>query len=178
MSRGVVLWPDDRTSSIVWGLWRELEDAGIATLSTESHGRHRPHVSLAVGEDLDHQSALEALVRVPEGRIPLRIDSVGIFPDGTDVLHVVMSSELQSEYRRVNSLVEGLLQDPWPYYQLDRWTPHLTIAHRLTPVELSIALPIIGANLPVVGTLETGGVEDGGTGERWIAGSHPGRSET
>jgi hypothetical protein len=168
MSRGVVLWPDDATSSSIETLWVELEEAGIATLSTEGHGRHRPHVSLMVGEGLDPQAAQDALVRVPQHPIPLQADSVAIFPGGTIVLNVVMSRALIDEHHRVVALVGDLLAEPWSFYRPDHWTPHLTIAHNLTPTELAIALPIIEVSLPIAGVLDSGGIEDGSTGERWV----------
>jgi hypothetical protein len=61
MSRGVVLWPDDDTARAVTEVWAALEAAGIPTLASHTHRRHRPHVSLVVADDLVPDSALEVL---------------------------------------------------------------------------------------------------------------------
>ena len=169
MSRGIVLWPDGETTGRICSLWSELEAGGIATLLTTSHRNHRPHVSLVVGEDLDHGAALDALDALPSAPIPLRIESAGLFPGGTAVLGVVMSRGLLDEHRRVSSLVGGLLRQPWPDDAIDRWTPHLAIAYAPTPDELGRAMPIVESKLPITGLLTTGGVEDGSTGDRWAA---------
>jgi len=54
--------------------------------STEGHGRHRPHVSLMVGEGLILRLHKMHLFVYRNIRFPLQADSVAIFPGGTIVL--------------------------------------------------------------------------------------------
>jgi hypothetical protein len=44
---------DDQADAAVRSLWRTLSGAGLPSLATLTHRRHRPHVSLAVCESLD-----------------------------------------------------------------------------------------------------------------------------
>jgi hypothetical protein len=168
MSRGVVLWPDEVTTAAVRGLWETLTAGGIPTLATLSHGRHWPHVSLTVADDLPIEPTLAAVGAVPAEPIGLRIDAVGIFPPaGTLFLACLVHEHLLAEHRRVHDVVAPLAHKPWPYYRPGRWTPHITISQSLTPDQIAAALPAVMAALPLEGSLDSGGVEDGTTGDRW-----------
>jgi hypothetical protein len=48
MALAVCLLFDRRTDRILRGLWDRLEDLGVPTLKSHTHGRHVPHLSLAV----------------------------------------------------------------------------------------------------------------------------------
>jgi hypothetical protein len=43
---------DDRADAAVRQLWQRLTDAGLPSMATRTHRRHRPHVSLAVAGSL------------------------------------------------------------------------------------------------------------------------------
>jgi 2'-5' RNA ligase len=168
VTRGVVLWPDEATVVAVRQMWEMLAAHDLPTLATLSHRRHRPHVSLTVAEDLPIQPALAALGAVPTRAIGLRIDAVGVFPPaGTLFLACVVHEDLLTEHRRVHDSVAPLALRPWPYYRPGSWTPHITISQSLSTDQLAIALPAVLARLPLEGSLERGGVEDGTTGQRW-----------
>jgi hypothetical protein len=48
MALAVYLLFDRRTDRILRGLWDRLEDLGVPTLKSHTHGGHVPHLSLAV----------------------------------------------------------------------------------------------------------------------------------
>jgi hypothetical protein len=83
----VVLWPDAETTVRIRGLWDALTDAGLPSMTTWTHGLHRPHASLIVGEQLPPHETLAAVGHVPPTPIPLLIESVGVFPGGVLYLH-------------------------------------------------------------------------------------------
>jgi hypothetical protein len=60
--------------------------------------------------------------------------------------------------------------EPWPYFEMDRWVRHVTLAWSLSSAELAAAIPLVLDELPIAGTFDHGGVEDGTTGEN-LAGS-------
>jgi hypothetical protein len=170
MSRGVVLWPDETTSRVITGLWASLEAEGIHTLASRTHGRHRPHVSLVVGEDLSPPDALAVLPFLPRQTLPLVLNSAGVFPGGVLFLACVPLPELLEEQRRVHGLVAPMTTGLWPYCEPGAWTPHVTISYDLCGEELEGALAITLDHLPIAGLLVSGGVEDGSSGDRWPAG--------
>lgn len=170
VSRGVVVWPDAATSAIVRRIWDELAADGLPSLATRTHCRHQPHCSLTVAENLPVEGALAAVGAVPARPLPLRIESIGVFPTmGTLFLAPVVTPELLAEQRRVHSAVLPHAERPWPYFEPGAWTPHITLAWSLTAEEMVVAVPLVLARIPITGTFDRGGVEDGRTGESWPA---------
>jgi hypothetical protein len=170
MSRGIVLWPDDDASRAVTDLWTSLEAEGIQTLASRTHRRHRPHVSLVVGEDLSPPGALAVLPLLPRHPLPLILNSVGVFPGGILFLACVPTPDLLEEQGRVHDLVAPMTEGLWSHFVPGAWTPHVTISYDLGGDQLGPALSITLGHLPIEGRLASGGVEDGGSGERWPAG--------
>jgi hypothetical protein len=170
MSRGVVLWPDARTTTVVRELWALLSDHGLSSLATHSHRRHRPHCSLSVAEELPAEGALAAVGVLPAAPIPLLVESIGVFPpSGALFLACVANEELLNEQRRVHRATKPLATDPWPYFEFNGWVPHITLSMAISSEELAEAIPLVTERLPISGTFESGGVEDGDTGESWPA---------
>jgi len=170
MSRGVVLWPDPNTAHVVRELWDALSDGGLTSLATHSHRLHQPHCSLSVAEELPADEALDAVGVVPSQPIPLLVGSVGVFPpNGTLFLSCVANQALLSEQRRVHRALAPMAVQPWPYFEFDAWVPHITLSMGMTPDELATAIPLVMDRLPILGTFDHGGVDDGTTGENWPA---------
>jgi hypothetical protein len=174
VSRGVVLWPDPATDGAIRSIWDELAAADLPSLATYSHRRHRPHASLIVAEALSPREVAKATGAVPPKPIPLDCSAVGVFPgsghsDGGLVLFlsVTPNEQLLTEQARVSSAIEPLLTGTWPYFAPGGWTPHITLAFGVAAEQLNLAIPIVHAHLPPTGRCETGGIEDGDTGERW-----------
>jgi hypothetical protein len=174
MSRGVVLWPDDETRRVVRSLWASLEAHDVPTLASHTHGRHRPHVSLVVAEDLVPSDALSALESVPREPLRLLVSSPGVFPGGVLFLACVPNAAFLEEQRRVHSVVAPRAKKPWDYFVPGAWSPHLTISYGLDSAQLARALPLVLDRLPLEGWLTSGGVEDGASGERWASGPSSG----
>ncbi len=170
MSRGVVLWPDERAAAAVRGLWDALSARGLPSLTTHTHRLHQPHCSLSVAEDLSADQALDAVGVVPSRPIPLLIGSVGVFPpQGALFLACVANQALLAEQRRVHLALAPVAVEPWPYFEFDAWVPHITLSMGMTPDELATAIPLAMDRLPIRGTFDHGGVEDGTTGDNWPA---------
>jgi hypothetical protein len=175
MTRGVVLWPDERTAGVVRELWSGLSDQGLPSLETHTHRRHQPHCSLSVAEELPADEALDAVGVVPARPIPLLIESVGVFPpNGALVLACVVNRALLDEQARVHHALASVLVRPLPHFEAGTWVPHVTLSMGLTSEQLARAIPLVLDRLPITGTLDHGGVEDGTTGEHWPA-PPPGR---
>jgi 2'-5' RNA ligase len=136
-------------------------------MATHSHRRHVPHISLFVAEDLPVSGALAALGRVPKEPLRLLIESAGMFPEGNLFLAAIVTPALQEEQRRVHDLIESMAFDPWPHFAPGTWTPHITTARSLTSDQVGPAMSIVLPHLPIEGRLDSGGVEDGKTGQHW-----------
>jgi hypothetical protein len=165
--RGVVLWPDFAAASAIQRLWETLESNGTPTLLSHTHGGHRPHLSLFVAEELPTDETLAALHPVPTDPIPLHLENAGIFPQGVLFLSCTPSVLMLDEQARVCEVARPLSTGAWPFYEIGRWIPHVTVSMSLTPEDAARALSIIADALPIHGTLDRGGVEDGTTGDHW-----------
>jgi 2'-5' RNA ligase len=131
-------------------------------------------VSLIVTRNLDPQATLEAVGLTPRTPVPLLISSVGVFP-GEDrspenrvlFLVVVANRELLREQHRVSQTTLPLAEGPWEHFDPGGWTAHLTLGFGYSEAQLGEAIPLVLARLPLVGSLNHGGVEDGSSGESW-----------
>ena len=47
MSLAICLLIDDPADAAIRQLWRRLEEVGVPSLATHTHGRHVPHLTLA-----------------------------------------------------------------------------------------------------------------------------------
>jgi len=61
----VCLLLDERTERAVRGLWGGLEDDGVRTLASYTHGRHVPHLTLASLAESEVDAVRAALAGVP-----------------------------------------------------------------------------------------------------------------
>lgn len=165
----MVLWPDQVTSTAIAALWTAIAERGIPSMATHTHRLHQPHVSLFVAEDLPVDDVLGAVGSVPTRSIELRIEAAGVFPGGILYLAPVASGELLEEQERVKTAVAPLAGSPWPYFEKGAWIPHITTGWFLKEHELATALPLALDALPLFGSFERGGIEDGTTGENWPA---------
>jgi hypothetical protein len=84
-------------------------------------------------------------------------------------LACVANRFLLDEQRRVYAATTHLAVQPWPYFEPDGWVPHITVSWTLSSAELAAAIPLILERLPISGTFDHGGVEDGTSGENWPA---------
>ena len=61
MALAVCLLFDSRTENALRSLWRRLEEVGVPTLLSHTHGRHVPHLSLVVLREWDIDEVRSAI---------------------------------------------------------------------------------------------------------------------
>lgn len=169
MALSVCLLLDERADGAVRALWQRLEDAGVRTLLTHTHGRHRPHLTLA--------SLLEATPRTlplltdrlagcRDGEpVGLRFDALGIFRRSRCWLLPEASRPLLDRQEAVADAAaktDALLHRN---YASGAWTPHLTLAPRLHLDRLPLVAGLAFDILPVDATLGPLVVVDTTTGD-------------
>ena len=68
---------------LIRGLWARLEDAGIGSLATHTHGHHHPHLSFAVLREWELDCVRDTLGRLPDGGgFPANVQGTFVFPRG------------------------------------------------------------------------------------------------
>jgi 2'-5' RNA ligase len=146
---------DDRAADAVRRLWRRLEDRGVPTLLSHTHGRHLPHVTYASLRRYDVEAvgaALASLAAAPP--LPLHFDALGSFRRSRCWLAPAVTSELVHRQARVVDEVAATGAELHHHYRPGSWVPHLTLASRLHLHQL----PTVAAAVFDVLPLEAHGV--------------------
>lgn len=168
MALAVCLLFDRGSDRLVRGLWGRVEELGVTTLASHTHGRHHPHLSLAVlrSWDLDRvRSALEAL---PAGD-PVSVSCHGslVFPRGRVALAPSADADLVRRQEGVVTALASTGADLHRNYAPGRWVPHISVATRTPASRLSAVTTAIADAVPIVVRLERAALIDSGTGQTW-----------
>jgi 2'-5' RNA ligase len=141
--RSIELTLDDTTDAAIRTDWAALAAAGLPSLASHTSESNRPHISVAVGADLEPGGALTEAF----GALPLTLRFAGFTSfaagRGSFVLarSVVVSRALLDVHCAVHATQRGALELTLP----DRWTPHVTLARRLSAEQLGRALAVLPA---------------------------------
>jgi len=142
MGFAVEAYYDPTTDERVRGLWEALARAGISD-SMFAIGA-RPHISLAVFDDLDPDTLREEVAAFARNTPPLAVTlaAVGIFPgeEGVVYLAPVVTMELLELHARFHRRLRDLGLESAAYYCPGDWVPHCTVATGLPPDKVSLAV--------------------------------------
>jgi 2'-5' RNA ligase len=145
-SLSVCLLLDDTAEAAVRRLWRQLEEDGVTTLATYTHGRHVPHVTLAHVGTAEVGDVREALAGLgPTKPVPVVFAALGAFTRSRCSLVPTPSVELLAAGR---------------YYRPGSWLPHLTLGPRLPVDRLTTLARRVFEVLPLEATLGRAAVVD------------------
>jgi 2'-5' RNA ligase len=167
MALSVCLLLDERSDRAVRLLWERLEHDGIRTLLTHTHGRHRPHLTLAslLAYDLDEtRSTLVGVGLAPLSPMRLRLEGLGMFRRSRCWLAPVASEPLLGLQCEVAGAVRRTDATLHRNYEPGAWTPHLTLAPRLHLDELPTVARHAFEVLPIDAVLERAVLIDTSTG--------------
>jgi 2'-5' RNA ligase len=164
----VCLLLDDRADRAVRGLWQRLEEAGVATLLTHTHGLHVPHVTWAALRSYDLEAVRVALTALPEQPpLPLHLDAFGTFRRSRCWLAPAVTAPLVARQAAVVAAVAETGADLHRHYQPGSWVPHLTLAPRVHLRDLATVAALVYEVLPIAATGEASALIDTSTGARY-----------
>src|SRR4051794_23018790 len=108
MALAVCLLFDARSDLQMRALWSRLEDAGVSTLATHTHGRHHPHLSYAVLRSWDLERAQETLAALPAAE-PFTMSFHGtlVFPRGRVALAPAVTADVALRQWRIVTVLEA-----------------------------------------------------------------------
>ncbi len=140
MVQSVELLLDDDAEAKIRRQWQLLADAGLPS----PRAAHRPHVTVAVAREIWPRIDKNLEQKVDFAPLPIRIGAPMIFGGRRAILVrlVVPTEPLLSLHRHVHELVAdcpGLARHTGP----GEWTPHMTLARRLSLDQLGPALTAI-----------------------------------
>ena len=83
MALALCLLLDRRSDRAVRALWERLEEDGVPTLLTHTHGHHVPHLSYAVLLAWEQEAARAAVVGLGDGGpVEVSVQGTVVFPRG------------------------------------------------------------------------------------------------
>jgi hypothetical protein len=164
MAHAVELLFDPIAEMTVRDLWAQLESAGLPSLATRTHRRHRPHVSLIVAEHIHPGQLQGSRERLAARHLDVTLHSAGVFPrKGVLYLNVVPHPRCSNCTRRSSA---RWLTARWGCGTPTRWAlgyRHCTLAQGLTRAQIARAIdllhdqpqPVVTAHVASAGLLDT-----------------------
>lgn len=168
MAHSVELFFDSEADEAVRSLWQGLERAGVPSLASRTHRRHRPHVTFAMAGSIP-QRTVEALRRdlAPLALPNLWLYTLGTFPTRENALWLgaVVDAELLAVHSAVHDVLAGAVKQPFAFYLPGSWIPHCTLAQDLTPAQLAAGVAALHPVSPVSARIIEVGITDTRTGD-------------
>lgn len=157
--RSIELTLDPATDAAVRGDWSLLAEHGLPSLASHTAASNAPHVTLAAGARLDAERIpRDAFNTLP---LPLRFGALSTFPAGRERFVLVRTIVVTRELLALHADVLASADDPVPTSRPGAWTPHVTIARRLTADQVGVAHGLLGS--PEDGSLTAARFWDGET---------------
>ncbi|MGH3367553.1 MAG: 2'-5' RNA ligase family protein [Nocardioidaceae bacterium] len=166
MALAVCLLFDDRTNGALRRLWDRLEDLGVPTLRSHTHGQHLPHLSYAVLRDWQLEQVRDKVEAIPGGApVELHFDALGIFRRGRSWLVPAVTSDLVLRQERIISAVSSTGAELHRHYAPGVWVPHCTIAPRVPLTALPVLTAAVYDVLPLHAYADHAALVDSSTAE-------------
>ncbi|KUI02263.1 2'-5' RNA ligase family protein [Mycobacterium sp. IS-3022] len=166
MALAVCLLFDRRSERAVRALWDRLEDIGVPSLRSHTHGKHLPHVSYAVLRRWDDAAVADALAGLDGGEpVELHFDGIGLFRRGRVWLVAGVSADVATRQQRVVEAVVATGADLHKHYRPGSWLPHCSLAPRATLAQLPTVAATVMDVLPLRARVDHAALINSGTGE-------------
>jgi 2'-5' RNA ligase len=164
----VCLLFDARSDLLMRELWSRLEDAGVSTLATHTHGRHYPHLSYAVLRSWDLERTQEALAALPAAE-PFMMSFHGTlaFPRGRAALAPAITADVALRQWRIVTALEATGAELHHSYRAGQWVPHVSVATRAQGDKLATVVKAIADVLPLTVRVDRAALVDSATGQTW-----------
>jgi hypothetical protein len=158
----VELLPDPGLDAAVRRVWQHLAAAGLPSLAGHPHATNRPHLTLGSAPELPPLDT--ALAGLP---VAVRLAGVLAFPGRRSAVAwaVVPTQALLDLHGAVADALGsgGDGQDGGGHLHPGRWTPHISLALRLTAEERAAAVALLGDLPEAAGELVAARTYDGTT---------------
>jgi len=136
---------DEESDAAIRRQWDRLKDAGLPSLASHTGASNAPHITLMAAASIGTTGLEPVLASLP---LPVRLGGWIVFgqPPRSLVLGraVIATSELLVLHRVVAALARDT-EETAATTEPVQWTPHVTLASRLTPRELGDSIELLGA---------------------------------
>ena len=159
---------DGEAESAVRALWRRLDRAGVPSLATRTHGRHRPHLSFALAGAIPARTRAALADDLRLLSIPnLWLSTLSAFSsvDTVLMLAAVVDAEVLAVHSAVHDVLAGQVRTPSAYYLPGSWVPHCPLAHDVEPAQVTTGFAALYPVEPIKATVREIAVVDTHTGD-------------
>jgi 2'-5' RNA ligase superfamily len=166
MALAVCLLFDRRSERAVRALWDRIEQLGVASLRSHTHGHHVPHMSYAVLRSWDLAAVKAAMVCISGGPpVELSFDGVGLFRRGRTWLLAGVGADVLARQQRVVDVVTATGAELHKHYVPGTWLPHCSLAPRVQLTQLPEVAAAVFDVLPLPARLDRAALVNSATGE-------------
>ena len=166
MALAVCLLFDRKSERAVRALWDRVEEQGVGSLRSHTHGRHVPHVSYAVLRKWDQEAVTDALAGLDGGEpVDLSFDGVGLFRRGRTWLVAGVTADFVARQQRVVEAITATGAELHKHYRPGIWLPHCSLAPRATLAQLPQLVAAVMDVLPLPARLDRAALVNSATGE-------------
>ncbi|GAA0510688.1 2'-5' RNA ligase [Saccharopolyspora subtropica] len=168
MAHALDFFFDDAADAAVRALWRRLDTAGVPSVASRTHGRHRPHVTLAVAGTIPAAARRSLRGELELLSIPdLWLHTLGTVPgeERMLLLGAVVDTELLAVHSAVHDALAGRVRNPSAYYFPGAWIPHCALAQGVSADQLAAGFRALQPVEPVRASISEIGITDTRTGE-------------
>lgn len=166
MALAVCLLFDRKSERAVRALWDRVEEQGVGSLRSHTHGRHVPHVSYAVLRKWDLAAVTDALAGLDGGEpVDLSFDGVGLFRRGRTWLVAGVTADFVARQQRVVEAITATGAELHKHYRPGVWLPHCSLAPRATLAQLPLVVAAVMDVLPLRARLDRAALVNSATGE-------------
>src|SRR4029453_517258 len=158
MAQSVELTLDTSAEATLVAQWDRLAAAGLANPKRpEAHGHHLPHITLYAADAISEEAESVLPEMVAGIDLKVHIGALMIFGPrkGECILvrHVAASVELLELQQRVAQACEA---DPAGQFGPGRWSPHVTLARRVSSDHVGKAASVLGFRGELDATIKRG----------------------
>jgi 2'-5' RNA ligase len=145
--QSVELLLDPDADALIRNQWVRLAAAGLPSQALHTGDSNAPHVTLAARGSID--PALEPALRRALAVLPLPVGLGALACFGQRRLVLVRLVVASAALLRVQAEIQSALgadpADPagTSHFAPGRWTPHVTLARRLSPEQLALAVSLL-----------------------------------
>jgi 2'-5' RNA ligase len=135
MPYAVEMYFDEASTARIRELWKRLAEIGLSSMTDCGA---RPHISLAVCEQMDIHAASVIVDGFSAGVPPFQISlaSYGMFPGAEYVVFLApkVTPQLLARHASFHESIPKAISGLWLHYAPEQWMPHCTLATRV-PLE-------------------------------------------
>lgn len=171
MVQSVELLLDPATDAVVRGQWALLAESGLPSQARHAGSFNAPHVTVVVRASIDPAGEPALSAAVDGLPLPVHLGALCCFGRRRFVLArlVVGDVRLLELHARVAAAHGPDPDDPEAIGNLSpgRWTPHVTLAHRLSAEQVANALTVLGGSVEHDGAAVSCRRWDGDAQQAW-----------